>query len=307
MLETLFVAPDGSRVVAFLLAVLVCPAGFVLLLLAIGFHLALNPLWGPTATRVFMGIFMVVAPFFVLVALAVFPFAPPEIAMFGNGGATGWIGVAWGAHYLYRRHGLGRACSPLGFWRHPPVIGGSDAGASELLPVGNVARRAWSSGSDSQTQANRGPMEIADLLKLDVITAGPLIRLMAARRGLEEQEFSVDEAWDILKWFARFPTRVRDHGCVFQAAPTEGDPNQVEIFMGRDLSEMTFGGWVRRRITGFQFIAAAPGGVDEMECWSENFESLDEFFAYVERTSAFAATRAAPSLVATFWVQEEDR
>ena len=149
-------------------------------------------------------------------------------------------------------------------------------------------------------------MDTADLLKLDVITAGPLIRLMAARRGLEEQDFSVDQGWDILKSFARFPTLVQDHGCVFQATATEGDPNQLETFMGRDLSEMTPGGWVRRRVSGFQFIAPASGGVEELECWSEDFESLDEFFAYVERTSAFAAARTALSVFASFWVQEED-
>ena len=149
-------------------------------------------------------------------------------------------------------------------------------------------------------------MDPADLVKLNVITAGPLIRLMAARRGLEEQEFSVDEGWDLLKSFARFPALVKDNGCVFQAAATEGDPNDLEIFMGRDLSQMMPSGGELRRNTGFQFIAAASGAVEELECWSEDFESLDEFFAHVEATSVFAIARTAPCVFASFWVQEDD-
>lgn len=150
-------------------------------------------------------------------------------------------------------------------------------------------------------------MDTADLLKLDVITAGPLLRLMAARRGLEEQEFSVDDGWDILKAFAQFPTLVQDHGCVFQTTATEGDPNQVQIFMGRELSQMTPAGRVRDRVSGFQFIADSPGGVEEFESWSEDFGNLDEFFAYVEGTSAFTAARTAATFFAAFWIQEEEK
>ena len=149
-------------------------------------------------------------------------------------------------------------------------------------------------------------MNTADLLKLDVLTAGPLIRLMTARRGLEEQGFSVDEGWEILKEFARFPTLVQDHGCVFQTAPTEGDSDQMEIFMGRDLSEMTQGGWVRHRISGFQFIVTAQGSVEELESWSEDFGSLDEFFASVEGSPEFGVARTAPCMFAAFWTQEDD-
>jgi hypothetical protein len=117
LLQTVVLAPAGQRLLATIIAIGLLPVAAMIILFVVGFHIVINPIWGPTATRIFMSIIIVLAPLMVVAALVVFFFAPPELLSSGNGGVTGWVGFAWAAHYLYRRHGLSRPISPFRFWQ----------------------------------------------------------------------------------------------------------------------------------------------------------------------------------------------
>jgi hypothetical protein len=126
LVQTVIMAPTGQRLLATILAIVLLPVASAMMLFVVGLQIVINPIWGPTATRIFMSIVMLLAPPMVVAAFVLFFFAPPEILSAGNAAVTGWVGFAWAAHFLYYRHGLGQPISPLRFWNgavpHRPAV-----------------------------------------------------------------------------------------------------------------------------------------------------------------------------------------
>lgn len=161
-----------------------------------------------------------------------------------------------------------------------------------------------------------------ELLRLNVIKADPVLRLIAAQKGFEDGLFGFLDGWTIFKIFMKLPAAVRDDGGTFQAHPAEGDPDVLEIFMGRQLSEIGEMGFRDTRAVGLHFVfhpsgkpAATPDPgegpddpedpEDEEELWSADFDTLEEFFAAVEESEGFRTACTRAMIAVSFHSQEE--
>jgi hypothetical protein len=147
-----------------------------------------------------------------------------------------------------------------------------------------------------------------DLLKLTVLSADPILRLLVARLGHEESDLPFAASWMAFKRFMAFPTTVSGGAGTFQIIRNEADGRVLEICFGRQLSEerAEYGG-TDTRVVGIHFLfspVAAPDDgrrVLEIEMWSSNFPSLDDFYRGVEATDAFRFAFTASQPVTTFW------
>ena len=152
-------------------------------------------------------------------------------------------------------------------------------------------------------------MDLHQPLTLNVLTAGPILRLLVAALGYENDDIPFPEGWAAFKNFLAFPTVIGDDGGTFQVCPAEEDPLVFDVFIGRQLSErrrsqLSEVDYEDTRIVGINFVLEAPDPVDELEVWSKDFPDLSTFFGHVENTSAFHAALSAQLAIATFYSQE---
>jgi hypothetical protein len=153
-------------------------------------------------------------------------------------------------------------------------------------------------------------MDAQDLLCLTVPKADPVLRLLAAHAGHGDGEFGFEEGWEIFKAYSRLPVSVDDGGSTFQITASEADPDTLEVFMGRQLSQRSEFGLTDTRVVGMYFVFDPPGpgkGGDELdpqELWSQDFSSIDDFFAAVENSVGFRTACRRSLFSAVFHSQE---
>ena len=161
-----------------------------------------------------------------------------------------------------------------------------------------------------------GPMDANKLLSLNVTKAEPVLRLLAAHAGHDDGDFGFEWGWEVFKVFSRLPAMVDDGGSTFQVQATEADPETIEVFFGRQLSERTQYGFMDTRVVGMHFVVHPPDRdaepvqedeeVEDQEFWSSDFASIDDFVAAVEGSVGFRIARTRNLMSAVFYSQELD-
>ena len=139
-------------------------------------------------------------------------------------------------------------------------------------------------------------------LELNIKTAGPLLRLLLAQRGLEDPDLEPDGAWDVFKLFCRLPAKTEVDLVSFQATWTPEDAEQAPD------PPLFYCTWTRELTEADEFFSNTraiqiqwsfdpqESGLDEFEAWSEDFPNLDAFIQQVESTPQFRALMASNGL-----------
>jgi hypothetical protein len=148
-------------------------------------------------------------------------------------------------------------------------------------------------------------------LKINTKTAGPLLHLLLALGGEELPSLDPEVSWDVFKRFAGFPTASGNELLSFQAAwlPEDAadgpDPPLFYVTLSREIhdqdeSESTF------RAVQITWGFSPQGTVlDNVEIWSDQHNTMDEFFEHVEGLPQFRALIASGDLAQIYTVDED--
>jgi len=143
-------------------------------------------------------------------------------------------------------------------------------------------------------------------IPLNLCTAEPILRLLVALRGHDQEHFSVLGAWEAFKLFGEIETTLEDGGATFQVYPAEASSSQFEVFFGRQLTGPTEPGYRLSRMVGVHvLLETSEREVDPEELWSHDLSDRAAFFSRVEGLEQLAIAARAPLMMVTFVVEEE--
>lgn len=149
-------------------------------------------------------------------------------------------------------------------------------------------------------------------LEINLLTAGPLLRLILAQHDVEPPNMPAAEAWEAFKVFLRFPSALRTDVASFQATWTPEDTVDVPdppffyCTWSRELVDDT--GLVGPEGRAIQIQWAfdpVDQDVPEMEIWSDAFDSLQAFFDAVEGSEAFRSLLRHEAIAELYTVDTE--
>jgi len=143
-------------------------------------------------------------------------------------------------------------------------------------------------------------------IRLDILTADPLLRLLVAAEGHEAPPFV--PSWRAFKRFMALPTLIRDGGATFQVFESEGDLSQLEVFFGRELGQLhvSVDDWEEVRVVGVHFVFDVEHALEPHDLWSRDEASVDEFFELVEGSDAYRLASEGQLIASAFYSQEAD-
>jgi hypothetical protein len=139
-------------------------------------------------------------------------------------------------------------------------------------------------------------------LQINLITAGPLLRLLLAMDDAEDPYSPSESNWEVFKLFCRLPASVTSDVISFQASWTPEDAAEVPD------PPMFYCTWSRELQDSERFVpetravqiqwAIDPGTdvMQDFEAWSDDFPDLESFFAAVEGSPQFRCLIASEGM-----------
>jgi len=151
-------------------------------------------------------------------------------------------------------------------------------------------------------------MEAGAAVHVNTLTAGPLLRLLLALEGMEPPLVTPDRAWEVFKRYARMPSAADDDVVSFQARWVEEPGNEPVVFCGlaRRLTDAERNPLGLTRTVQLEYVYEAEdaGEFEDIEIWSDEFESLDDFFQEVEGLAQFELMQSAPVVMCDIYTEE---
>ena len=131
-------------------------------------------------------------------------------------------------------------------------------------------------------------------MRINTLTALPVLKYLLAEQGIEPPAIPFRTAWEVFQRFLKLPAESREDLAGFQVTWLKENPQEpvLQVLLCRQLQDDAPGIGLLRRIVGLQFLyAGARVTVDDGELWSNDFHSLDSFLDQVEKQPAFDYAR----------------
>ena len=143
-------------------------------------------------------------------------------------------------------------------------------------------------------------------MRINTLTADPVLRYLLADAGLEPPSVPVREGWEIFKKFLALPTESKRDAAGFQTSWIRENPAApvFSVIFCRQLSEDE-GGIINRAVALNFLFDDARSDLAEHEIWSTDFRRLDDFLDHVERLREFDFALEAPPTLGDVVTQEE--
>jgi hypothetical protein len=151
-------------------------------------------------------------------------------------------------------------------------------------------------------------MEAGAAVHVNTLTAAPLLRLLLALEGMEPPLVIPAGAWAVFKRYARMPSAADDDAVGFLARWVEEPGNEPVVFcvLERRLTDAAGNplGMTRTVQLEYTYDAEDASDLEDIEIWSDEFESLDDFFQEVEDLPQFELMQSAPVLTCDLYTEE---
>lgn len=146
-------------------------------------------------------------------------------------------------------------------------------------------------------------------LRINTLTAAPLLRPLLALEGMEPPDLDPERAWAVFKRFVSLPAESPQDLATFQAHwhTLSDDTPQLACLFARPLSDDATGFETTRSIQ-IEYIYDLPYSerLAELEVWSDEFPSLDAFFAHVEKLPHFRMMREQSAVMCDLYAEEPE-
>ena len=151
-------------------------------------------------------------------------------------------------------------------------------------------------------------------LEVNLLTAGPLLRLILAQHGAEPPQMSAQDAWSAFKVFMHFRSLLSNDVASFQATwnpedtvdVPDPDPPIFYCTWSRELVDDSGPMGQEGRAIQIQWaFDPVEDHLGELEIWSDAFATLDEFFNAVEVSAPFHALLHSNAIAELYTVDAE--
>lgn len=147
----------------------------------------------------------------------------------------------------------------------------------------------WSIGGTSDRECG---------VRINTLTAQPVLRYLLAEAGFEPPMVPVREGWDVFQKYLALPAESAQDVAGFQSSWIRENPEQpvFSIVLCRQLTDDKSA--MSTRTIALNFLFEDPKwDLDEQEYWSTDFRSLDAFLDHVDRLRQMEfALQATPTL-----------
>lgn len=136
------------------------------------------------------------------------------------------------------------------------------------------------------------PVDPQSLLRVNTLTAGPLLRLLLALEGMEPPDIDPARAWQVFRRFLALPSESVQDVASFQAR-WEGETGDAPVLFCTFVRQLTdedpdaIAPRTRSIELEYSYDVPRVDQLPELDVWSDSYRSLDEFAAHVERLPHF--------------------